>query len=494
MNEIEARLAELERMGLDRRLRMVSGPQGPRVLLDGKPVLLLCSNNYLGLADHPRVREAAAEAAMRWGVGAGASRLVCGTMTVHRRLEERLAAFEGSEACLLFGSGYLANIGVIGALAGPGDTIFSDELNHASIVDGCRMSRAEVVVYRHADPQHLDWSLRRQRGRRDARARRLIVTDSVFSMDGDVAPLAEIVELANAHDARTIVDEAHATGTLGPGGRGAIAQAGLDGEVDVVVGTLGKALGSYGAYACADSETVRYLINTARPLIFSTAPPPPAVAGALTALELLQERPHRVRRLRSNARLLRRELAIAGFPVAEEGMHIIPLVVGEEHAAMRLCQEAIERGVFAQAIRPPTVPVGTSRMRLAVMASHTASELSLAARALGEAARAIGLDPAAIEPPLPDGHAPEVAVSMGDVEPVDVEPEPFIPGVEGDVPDAAPDPRRARLAAAARSRSAGPFDGERIADTEALPAGGGGGAGSSAPFDIERETAVSRAA
>ena len=297
MSEIEARLAELERVGLGRRLRLVSGPQGPTVLLEGKPVMLLCSNNYLGLADHPRVREAAADAAMRWGVGAGASRLVSGTMTIHRRLEERLAAFAGSEACLLFGSGYLANIGVIGALAGRGDTIFSDELNHASIVDGCRLSRAEVVVYRHADVEHLHWSLYHH-GHRDGQARQLIVTDSVFSMDGDVAPLQEIVELAGAAGASVIVDEAHAIGSLGPGGRGALAEAGLEGEVHAIVGTLGKSLGSYGAYVCASQEMVRYLVNTARSLIFSTAPGPPAVAGALAALELLQERPHRVERLR----------------------------------------------------------------------------------------------------------------------------------------------------------------------------------------------------
>src|ERR1700690_3588654 len=251
MSEIEERLQELERLGLTRRLRLVSGPQGPTVLIDGKPVLLLCSNNYLGLADHPRVREGAADAAMRWGVGAGASRLVSGTMTVHRRLEERLADFERSEACLLFGSGYLANIGVIGALAGRGDTIFSDELNHASIIDGCRLSRAEVVVYRHRDVEHLDWSMRRHGG---GSARRLIVTGSVFSMDGAVAPLQEITELADVHGARIVVDEAHATGNLGPGGRGAVAEAGLQSEIDVVVGTLGKALGSYGAYACANAE------------------------------------------------------------------------------------------------------------------------------------------------------------------------------------------------------------------------------------------------
>jgi 8-amino-7-oxononanoate synthase len=389
MSDIEERLAEIERLGLGRRMRMVSGPQGPRVLLDGRPVLLLCSNNYLGLADHPRVRAAAADAAMRWGVGAGASRLVSGTMTIHRRLEERLAAFEGSEACVLFGSGYLANLGVIGAFAGPGDTIFSDELNHASIVDGCRTSRADVAVYRHLDHEHL----RRRLHRHGGQGRRLIVTDSVFSMDGDVAPLRQIVDLAHEYDARVVVDEAHATGALGPGGRGVVAQAGLEGEVDAIVGTLGKALGSYGAYVCADARTIRYLVNSARPLIFSTAPAPPAVAGALAALELLEERPHRVQRLHGAARALRGALAAEGFPVQESDMHIVPLVVGDGQAAMRLSAAALERGVFAQGIRPPTVPAGTSRLRLAAMASHTPGELRLAAGALGGAAREVGIEP-----------------------------------------------------------------------------------------------------
>jgi 8-amino-7-oxononanoate synthase len=392
MSEIEGHLAELERLGLQRRTRVVSGPQGPHVLLDGEPVLLLCSNNYLGLADHTKVREAAAEAAMCWGVGAGASRLVSGTMTVHARLEERLAAFEGSEACVLFGSGYLANLGAIGALAGPGDTIFSDELNHASIIDGCRASRADVVVYRHLDADHLERCLR-EHGRE---GRRLIVTDSVFSMDGDVAPLARIVELASAHDARVIVDEAHATGALGDGGRGAVSAAGLQGQVDVVVGTLGKALGSYGAYVCASEEMVRYLINTCRPLIFSTAPSPPSVAGALAALELLEERPHEVERLHEAARTLRGALAHEGFVVSESDMHIVPLVVGDSKDAVALCQAALERGVFAQAIRPPTVPDGTSRLRLAVMASHAAGDLRQAAKALAQGARELGLDPATL--------------------------------------------------------------------------------------------------
>jgi glycine C-acetyltransferase/8-amino-7-oxononanoate synthase len=469
MSEIEERLAELERRGLSRRLRLVSGPQGPTVLLDGQPVLLLCSNNYLGLANHPRVREAAAEAAMRWGVGAGASRLISGTMTVHRRLEERLAAFERRRACLLFGSGYLANIGVIGALAGSGDTVFSDELNHASIIDGCRLSRADVVVYRHCDVEHLLWSMRHHGGRREGRGGRLIVTDSVFSMDGDVAPLEEIVEIANASGARVAVDEAHATGTFGPGGRGALAEAGLEGEVDAIVGTLGKALGSYGAYVCGDEEMVRYLINTSRSFIFSTAPPPPAVAGALAALELLEERPHRVERLCSNARVLRRALASEGFPVAEGEMHIVPLIVGDERDAVRLCQEAIEGGVFAQAIRPPTVPAGTSRLRLAAMASHTAADLRTAASVLARAARKLGLDPAEMGSPLP---APELTAALDT--------------------DAEREPEQA--IAASRDVPGAPFDIEQPRPRRP-PAPVSAGTGSAnAPFDGERESAVAHAA
>jgi glycine C-acetyltransferase/8-amino-7-oxononanoate synthase len=316
-------------------------------------------------------------------------------MSIHRELEQRLAAFEGSEACLLFGSGYLANLGTIGALAGPGDTIFSDQLNHASIIDGCRASRAEVVVYRHLDTDHLEGCLREHRGK----GRRVIVSDSVFSMDGDVAPLARIVELARAYGARTIVDEAHATGALGDGGRGAVAQAGLQGKVDVLIGTLGKALGSYGAYACAGEEIVRLLINTSRPLIFSTAPSPPSVAGALAALELLQAEPERVSDLRDAARILRGALATEGLAVQRGDMHIVPIVVGDSETATGLCQAALERGVFAQAIRPPTVADGTSRLRLATMASHDKVELCQAAKVLAGAARELGLDPARLGEP-----------------------------------------------------------------------------------------------
>jgi 8-amino-7-oxononanoate synthase len=408
LTDIHDRLAELRELGLFRRTRMISGPQGPRVVLDGKPVLLLCSNNYLGLADHPRVREAAADAAMRWGVGAGASRLVSGTMTVHRRLEERLAAFEGSEAALLFGSGYLANVGVVSALAGAGSVVLSDELNHASIVDGCRLARAETFVYRHGDVEHLAWGLRNAEGRSA-----LIVTDSVFSMDGDVAPLADIVELAGRHRVRVVVDEAHGTGCLGPGGRGAVHEAGVEDEVDVVIGTLGKALGSYGAYAACDHAMAQLLLNTARPFVYSTAPSPPVAAGALAALELLAREPQRVERLRANAATLRAELHREGFDVSGSTTQIVPIVVGDAARAMRMCEVALEGGVFAQAIRPPTVPDGTSRLRLAVMASHSRDELREAARVLGRAALRVGFRPAA--------GVPAVAAREGAARPFDAE-------------------------------------------------------------------------
>lgn len=380
MTDIETALDEIRDRGLYRRMRMIAGPQGPRVLLDGRPVLLLCSNNYLGLADHPRVREAAADAAMRYGAGAGASRLVSGNMRIHRRLEERLADFKGYESALLFGSGFLANTGVVAALARPGEVVFSDALNHASIVDGCRLAGAETFVYDHADMDHLAWGLREAEGRGS-----LIVTDGVFSMDGDVAPLAEIVELARRYDARVMVDDAHGTGTVGPAGRGSVAAAGLEDEVDVLVGTLGKSLGSYGAYVCCDRPMAKFLVNTARTLIFSTALAPPQVAAAMAALELLRAEPRRVERLQRNGRVLRETLGEHGLPAGAGETPIVPVVLGEASAAVAASERALERGVFAQAIRPPTVPDGSSRMRLTVMASHTKTELREAARIVAEA-------------------------------------------------------------------------------------------------------------
>ncbi|MQA72876.1 MAG: 8-amino-7-oxononanoate synthase [Solirubrobacterales bacterium] len=393
MSGIEERLAELRRAGLHRRRRLIEGPQGPRVCLDGAEVLLLCSNNYLGLADHPRVRQAAADAAERYGAGAGASRLISGSMELHRKLEGRLAEFEGAEAALLFGSGYLANTGIVAALAGAGDVVFSDELNHASIVDGCRLSRADTFVYRHRDLEHLE------RGLREAGSRaRLIVTDGVFSMDGDVAPLSGLVELARRHGCLLAVDEAHGTGALGPGGRGSVAAAGLSGEVDVIIGTLGKALGGYGAYVCASAPLIDLLVNTARPLIFSTAPPPPSVGAALEALSLLASRPGLVEQLRRNGDTLREALAAEGLEVGDSRTQIVPVIVGDPRRAMALCERALEGGVFAQAIRPPTVPAGSSRLRLTAMANHRVDELRAGALVIGRAARSLGIGGGATMP------------------------------------------------------------------------------------------------
>ena len=390
MIEIEARLSELRAMGLQRRIRLVSGPQGPHVVLDGKPVLLLCSDNYLGLADHPRIREAAADAAMRWGVGAGGSRLASGSMTVHRRLEERLAAFVRRETALLFGARFEASAGVIAALARPGDVVFSDEGNHASLIDGCRLSRAEVFVYDHGDAEHLAWGLAQAQGRAA-----LIATDSVFAVDGDVAPLEAIAELAQRHRVRLVVDEAHGIGTVGPGGRGALAELGLEDQVDVIIGTLGMALGSHGAFVACDRVMAHYLLNAARTMIFSTAPAPPAVAGALAALDLLEERPRLVDKLHVNAAAIRTALEAEGFDLRPSCTHLLPIAVGDPELTVRMCELALGRGVFAQAITPPGVAALSSGLRLTVMASHRTEELRAAAQVLGQVARSIGFDPTA---------------------------------------------------------------------------------------------------
>lgn len=414
--EIEARLDELKALGLRRRTRLVSGPQGPHVVLDGKPVLVLCSGNYLGLADHPRVREAAADASMRWGAGAGASRLVSGTMTIHRRLEERLAAFAGRQAVLLFGSGYLANLGTVAALARPGDVVFCDELDHASIVDGCRLSGAEVFVYDHADVDHLAWGIEHAQGRGS-----LIATDSVFSIDGDVAPLVEIVELAQQHRLRTVIDETHGIGALGPGGRGALAVVGLEDHVDVIVGSLGNALGSYGGFVACDQQMARYLVNAARTFSSSTAPPPPALAAALAALELLQDRPRRVQRLAANAAVLRAGLEREGFDPGNSRTHVMPLSIGDPGQTLALAEAALLRGVFVEAITPPAVTPITARLRVAVMATHREEELAQAARALGAAARSLGIEP---QPAVIVGPDPLTRDDADDPEPLELPAEP----------------------------------------------------------------------
>ena len=388
MLDLERELTRLKRAGLLRHTREITSSQGPSVGLDGQRVVLLCSNNYLGFADHPRVREAAAAAVGRWGVGAGASRLISGTMEPHRELEAALAEFMGTDSALLFGSGYLANTGVVAALGSdPAGTVLSDARNHASIVDACRQAKARTRVYRHRDLDHLEWLLR------DSPAGpRLIVSDTIFSMDGDVAPLPGLVELARRHGARLVVDEAHAVGAYGPAGRGVAAAAGLEGEIDAIVGTLGKALGSYGAYVACSRRMSQYLVNCARTFIFSTAPPPALAVAAREALALLRERPQLPRLLQSNSDVLRRSLREHGFDTGESETHIIPLLFGEPGTATAVSEGALANGVLVSAIRPPTVPSGTSRLRLVPMSAHSPRQLTKAAAKLARATAEAGLE------------------------------------------------------------------------------------------------------
>jgi len=314
-------------------------------------------------------------------------------MTLHRRLEERLARFTGADAAVVFGSGSLANLGVIPALARKGEVVFHDELAHASIVDGCKLAGADTFAYRHDDPDHLAWGLQQADGRGA-----LIATDGVFGLDGDVAPLVEIVELAQRYDVRVLVDEAQGLGAVGPGGRGAVAEAGLEDQVDVITGSLGKALGSYGGFACCDHVTARFLVNSARPLAHSTAAPPVAIAAAMAALELLEEQPRRVEKLLGNAEALRDELAREGFEVAGSSTHIVPLLVGGADTAAEIVENALDQGVFCEAVTPSAAPEGAARLRLAVMASHTRPELRGAARVLARAALRAGMRPGAGAP------------------------------------------------------------------------------------------------
>jgi glycine C-acetyltransferase len=385
--ELEKTLEEIRSAGLYKEERVIAGPQGAEITLtNGQRVLNFCANNYLGLSSHPRVIAAAHKALDSHGYGMSSVRFICGTQDLHKQLEAAIARFLRVDDAILYAACFDANGGVFEPLLGEEDAIVSDELNHASIIDGCRLARAETFVYRHGDVDHLSWGLRKA-GERAA----LIVTDGVFSMDGDVAPLADLAALAQRHGCRLMVDEAHATGALGPGGRGSVAAAGLSGEVDVVIGTLGKALGSYGAYACANRETIDYLLNTARSFVFSTAPPPPAAAAAMAALEVLESQPERVDKLAANAATLRRSLAAEGLAVGSSDTQIVPIEAGEAAPTMALCERILEQGVFAQGIRPPTVPEGSSRLRFTVMSTHRREELERAAKIVGAAARELGI-------------------------------------------------------------------------------------------------------
>ncbi len=363
-------LSEWEAAGLLRSPRTVDSAAEPEVEIDERKVLLLCSNNYLGLAADPRVRESAAVASRMWGAGAGASRLVSGTTRMHRDLETALAEHESTQDAVLFSSGYLANIGVLSALTGPEDVVFSDELNHASIVDGCRLSKANVAVYRHADSGHLDELLATTPARR-----RVVVTDTVFSMDGDLAPLAQLVELCERRDAILVVDEAHATGVMGATGAGAVEELGLTGRVPVIVGTLSKSLGSAGGYVATSRDVATLLRNKARSHVFDTAAPPAAVAAAACALRIVGAEPWRRERVRDLARNVSSELGNLGFETGEPVAAIVPIRVGGAGEAVELSERLLSNGVFCPAIRPPSVPEGTSRLRVTLMSTHTDEQI-----------------------------------------------------------------------------------------------------------------------
>jgi 8-amino-7-oxononanoate synthase len=366
-------LETLRAAGLQRRVRWIEGAQDTWVTVDGHRALLLCSNNYLGLANHPAVREAASKAAADYGAGAGASRLISGSMRLHRALEEQLAEFKGAEAALLFNSGYHANVGTISALVGNEDAVFSDELNHASIIDGCRLSGARIRIYRHNDVERLAALLAGTSARR-----RLIVTESVFSMDGDTAPLAAICEVAERYDAMVMVDEAHATGVVGPEGRGVVAAEGLQDRVALQMGTLGKALGSFGAFVAGSRAMIDLLLNTARSFIYTTALPPPVVAAAAAALSIARTDAERRQQLHDNAGYLRRTLAQLGLRVGSPPLHILPVLIGDSERAVRISERLLSASVFVQGIRPPTVPSGTARLRVTPMSTHTPEDLAFA--------------------------------------------------------------------------------------------------------------------
>ena len=368
----DATLDAIRARGTYRRMRVLEGAQAPRMRVDGRDVLLFAGSNYLDLAHHPEVVEAAERAARDFGCAAGGSRLISGNLDLHEALEDEIADFFGTEAALAFNTGYMANVGAIPSLVGPDDVLVSDALNHASIIDGARLARAPVRVFPHGDIAALDRVLGDVRGN----ARHiLLAVDGVYSMDGDLAPLREMAGLARKHDAIFMVDDAHGTGTLGASGRGSAEACDVLAEVDVLMGTLGKSLGSFGAFVAGSAKLRDLLVNTARSFIFSCALAPPQIEAARAALRVVRREPWRGRRLQSNARRLRERLAAAGIATDPSTTHIVPVVIGENAATMALGDALLERGFYAQGIRHPSVPAGTARLRITPMATHSQDEV-----------------------------------------------------------------------------------------------------------------------
>ncbi len=386
MKRFSEKLDQIKKNGLYRKMKHLQTPQGPHIKIDGKDYLLLSSNSYLGLCNDDRLRQAALDAIEKYGVGSGGSRLTTGSYEIHQKLEEEIAAFKGTEAALLFNTGYMANVGTISSLASKSWVIFSDRLNHASIIDGCRLSGAEIVVYDHCDMSDL---ARKVQGYPNRQA--LIVTDGLFSVDGDIAPLPALVEIAKKNNILLMVDDAHATGVLGPNGGGTADYFGLCDEIDISMGTLSKALASEGGFIAGKRSMIDYLVNTARSFIFSTALSPATIAISLKALEIVRTEPQRRNTLLANAAWFRAELRAAGFDVAENEAPIISIVIGEPDLAVTFSNRLMERNIFVSAIRPPTVPEGTSRLRISIMATHARDDLKKALNCIAEIGHELGV-------------------------------------------------------------------------------------------------------
>ncbi|PWI59016.1 8-amino-7-oxononanoate synthase [Sulfoacidibacillus thermotolerans] len=388
MQEFEEALLTLREAGRYRQLRRMESASAPRVQVESRELVMCASNNYLGFANDERVIQAACAALQTYGTGASGSRLITGNSTLHEQLEATIARFKQTESAILFNTGYMANVAALTTLFGDGDVIFSDELNHASIIDGCRMSKAQVVIYRHSDMADLQGKMEEFHHAK----KKLIVTDGVFSMDGDIAPLPQIVELAQREQAFVMVDDAHATGVLGAHGGGTVDYFQLDARyVQIQVGTLSKAISSEGGFIAGDQVLIDYLRNKARPFIFSTALSPGVVAAALTAIELIGAEADRRNRLHRLSIQLRSALAARGFQVQQGETPIIPVVIGEERRALAFAKRLETLGVFAPAIRPPSVPVGSSRIRLTLMATHSDRDLELILHAFETAGKEVGV-------------------------------------------------------------------------------------------------------
>ncbi len=374
--------------GTYQRLRVLQSEAAAESCFDGKEVINLASNNYLGLTTHPKLREAARRALERFGVGSGAVRTISGTMSLHMQLEERIAAFKNVEACVVFQSGFAANAGTVSAILTPEDHIVSDELNHASIIDGCRLSKAKIHVFPHKDVVAAERILA---GLDGARGRKLLISDGVFSMDGDIGPLPELVEAAERHGAIMMVDDAHSSGVLGRNGRGTIDHFGLHGRVHVQVGTLSKAIGVLGGYVCGSRDLIEFLYHRARPFLFSTSHPPAVAAACLAAFDVLEEEPERIERLWENTRYFKQGLTAAGFDTGISETPITPVIVGEAPAAHQLSRELFQEGVLATGIGFPTVPKGKARVRTIVTSEHTRATLDRALDVFRKVGKKMGL-------------------------------------------------------------------------------------------------------